>query len=83
MFLLPGNCSGLLVQRAVVLLSISPASLTDSSRGSGGFPAAEALGKAPLPNGTGGEIAAGKVNAEHKMTTAFSNEEAPITNWPV
>src|SRR4051812_33025242 len=62
MFLLPGNCSGLLVQRAVVLLSILPASLTDAPLGTW---------KSALPNGTGGEIAAGKVNAEHKMTTAF------------
>jgi hypothetical protein len=60
----------LLVQRAVVPLSILPASLTDSSPGSSGFPAAEAFGKAPLPYGTGGEIAGRKVNAEYRMTTA-------------
>jgi len=51
----PKIASGLLVQRAVVPLSIFPASLTDSFRA----------------RGIGGKIAGRKVNAERKMTTAF------------
>ncbi len=60
MFVLPRNVPGLLVQRAVILFSIFPTSLTDSSH----------------RRGTGGEIASGKVNADRKITTVFSNYEA-------
>jgi hypothetical protein len=61
----PQNRVGVLVQRAVLpLLSIFPASLTDSFRA----------------RGIGGKIAGRKVNAESKMTTDFQLTNAKMAN---